>query len=171
MALLSAPQVERFERDGYLLLSDVVPAGVLRAMRREFEQWKESSRQFSGPYGETMDGRPRFDVEPGHSAARPALRRIASPIEISETYLEFMRDNRALDAVVDILGPNIRFENAKINSKQPGTATRVRYHQDFLFEPHTNDDMVTVLFFIDEVTDANGPLEVVLVSAREGGQP
>lgn len=161
MALLSAPQVERFERDGYLLLSDVVPAGVLRAMRREFEQWKESSRQFSGPYGETMDGRPRFDVEPGHSAARPALRRIASPIEISETYLEFMRDNRALDAVVDILGPNIRFENAKINSKQPGTATRVRYHQDFLFEPHTNDDMVTVLFFIDEVTDANGPLEVV----------
>ena len=72
-----------------------------------------------------------------------------------------MRDNGALDAVADLLGPNVRFENAKINSKQPGAATQVKYHQDFMFEPHSNDDMITVLFFIDDVTAENGPLEVV----------
>ena len=161
MASLSASQVKQFNQDGFILLANVIPSDKLQRMQNEFEQWKEDSRNFCEPYGETIDNRPRFDIEPGHSAARPALRRIASPIEISETYLEFMRNNRALDAVVDILGPNIKFENAKINSKQPGAATQVKYHQDFLFEPHTNDDMITVLFFIDDVTLENGPLEVV----------
>ena len=161
MSTLSRAQVEQFYRDGYLFMESVIPADKLHRLQTEFEQWKDESRNHSQPYGITFDNRPRFDIEPGHSAEHPALRRIASPIEISETYLEVMRNNRALDAVVDIFGPNIKFENAKINSKQPGAATEVKYHQDFLFEPHTNDDMMTVLFFIDDVTEENGPLEVV----------
>ena len=72
-----------------------------------------------------------------------------------------MRDNRALDAVAQIFGPNIRFNNAKVNSKLPGATTEVKCHQDFLFEPHSNDDLMTVLFFLDDVTMENGPLEVV----------
>jgi phytanoyl-CoA hydroxylase len=161
MTVLSVTQIGSFRRDGYLLLENVIPPRTLRKLTSEFEQWKEESRAHTKPYGTTCDNRPRFDIEPGHSAEKPALRRIASPIEISDSYLAFMRDNRALDAVADLFGPDIRFENAKINSKQPGAATQVKYHQDFLFEPHSNDDMMTVLFFIDEVSEENGPLEVV----------
>jgi len=105
MANLSSSQVEQFKRDGFLLLYDVVPEDRLQILQCEFEQWKEESRNFSGPYGKTFDNRPRFDVEPGHSAERPALRRIASPVEISAAYLDFMRDNSALDALIDILPP------------------------------------------------------------------
>ena len=159
--MLSTQQIEAFQRDGYLFLENIIPSETLAKLSAEFNQWKEESRQYSKAYGITFDDRPRFDIEPGHTAENPALRRIASPVEISDTYLEFMRDNKALDAVVDLFGPNIKFENAKINSKQPGAATEVKYHQDFLFEPHTNDDMMTVLFFIDEVTSQNGPLEVI----------
>jgi phytanoyl-CoA hydroxylase len=108
-----------------------------------------------------MDGRPRFDLEPGHSAERPALRRVTSPIEISDAYLDVMRSSKAVDAVAQLIGPNVAFNNAKVNSKQPGAATEVKFHQDFLFEPHTNDDLITVLFFLDEVTIDNGPLEVI----------
>lgn len=161
MTILSPDQVEAFKQDGFLFLENVIPTETLNKLRSEFERWKEESRKYTEPYGKTIDDRPRFDIEPGHSADKPALRRISSPIEISATYLEMMRNNRALDALVDILGPNIKFENSKINSKQPGAATQVKYHQDFLFEAHTNDDMVTVLFFIDDVTAENGPLEVV----------
>ena len=161
MAMLSTSQLEQFNQQGYLLLENAIPDDSLRQLQNEFERWKEESRNHSEPYGITFDNRPRFDLEPGHTAEQPALRRIASPVEISDIYLDFMRDNRALDAVEDIFGPNLKFENAKINSKQPGAATQVKYHQDFLFEPHSNDDMITVLFFLDEVTEENGPLEVV----------
>ena len=161
MNTLTSSQIEAFNKDGFLFLDNAIPTEQLQKLQNEFEKWKEQSRGHTEPYGKTFDDRPRFDLEPGHCADRPALRRIASPVEISDSYLAVMRNNHALDALVDLLGPNIKFENAKINSKQPGAATEVKFHQDFLFEAHTNDDMITVLFFIDDVTEENGPLEVV----------
>lgn len=166
MSTLTTEQLETFNREGFLLLKNAIPPNLLKRLQDDFESWKEESRQYSAPYGTSYDGRPRFDLEPGHSAKHPALRRIASPVEISDAYLEIMRDNAALDALEAIIGPNIKFENAKVNSKQPGTATIVKYHQDFPFEAHSNDDLVTVLFFLDEVTLNNGPLKVVPGSHR-----
>ena len=91
--------VDRYERDGYLYLADALSPERLSRLREVFEGWVEESRSHDGPYGETFDGRPRFDVEPGHSAERPALRRVASPVEVSDAYLDVMRSNPALDAV------------------------------------------------------------------------
>ena len=161
MDVLDQGQIDLFHRDGYLLLPNAIPPDGVEQLAREFEQWKEESRGHREPFGETLDGRARFDVEPGHSADRPALRRIASPIELSDAYLDVMRSNVALDAVAQLIGPSVKFNHCKINSKLPGAATEVKFHQDFLFEPHTNDDLITVLFFLDEVTPENGPLEVV----------
>jgi len=48
-----------------------------------------------------------------------------------------------------------------VNSKLPGSATQVKWHQDFPFQPMTNDDMITCLLFVDDVTLENGPLEVI----------
>ena len=48
-----------------------------------------------------------------------------------------------------------------MNSKLPGSATQVKWHQDFPFQPMTNDDIVTCLLFLDDVTLENGPLEVI----------
>ena len=72
-----------------------------------------------------------------------------------------MRNNAALDLTAHIFSPNIKLHATKINLKLPGSGTAVKYHQDFPFEPHSNDDVMTVLFFLDDVTLENGPLEVV----------
>lgn len=161
MAILSAGQISDFNRDGYMLLENAITPDTLALLRAEFSQWAEDSRKHTDNYGTTCDGRPRFSVQPGHCASQPALRRIASPNELSDLWLDTMRNSIAVDAVCDIFGPNLRFNNAKINSKLPGSGTDVKYHQDFPFELHTNDDLMTVLYFIDDVTAENGPLEVV----------
>lgn len=166
MKVLTAEQVASFRQQGYLLLDNAIAPATLEVLRDEFEQWVEQSRHYRGNYGTTIDGRDRFSVQPDHSAAKPALRRIASPNELSDNYLQVMRSSIAVDAVCDLFGPNLRFNNAKINSKLPGTGTEVKYHQDFQFELHSNDDVMTVLYFIDEVNSENGPLEVVPGSHR-----
>ena len=38
--------------------------------------------------------------------------------------------------------------------------TAVHWHQDFAFTPHTNDDVVTALLMLDDVTEENGCLMV-----------
>ncbi len=161
MTVLTQDQIDAFWRDGYIVVEDAVTGTQLDALRETFDRWVEESREEAEDYGETLDGRARFDLEPGHSAARPALRRVQSPEEVSEAYLDTMRNATTVDMCADLLGPNLRFHHGKVNSKQPGAATTVKFHQDFPFQPMTNDDMITALLFVDEVTLENGPLEVV----------
>ena len=158
---LSKAQKEEFLSDGYLVIEDVVDAQLLRAMKDDFSGWVEESRNHTEPYGETINGRPRFDLEPGHRADKPGLRRVNAPVEVSDAYFQAMTSSKMTDCVADLIGPNVKFHHSKINSKLPGGETAVKWHQDFPFTPHTNDDIVTALLMIDDVTLENGPLEVV----------
>ena len=158
---MAESHAERYERDGYLVVDNALTSAQIALLRHDFEAWVDESREHDAPYGVTADARARFDLESEHSAAKPALRRVASPVEVSEVYLEVMRANAVVDVVADLIGPNVCFNNSKINSKQPGAATEVKFHQDFMFQPHTNDGLVAVLIFLDDVTEDNGPLEVV----------
>lgn len=166
MPTLTAAEHERFAHDGYLMLPDAVTADQLAALRAEMARWVVESRDHEAAYGTTADGRPRFDVQPGHAADRPALRRVQAPSEVSAAYFEALTSSRIVDAVAELIGPDVRHHHNKINAKQPGSATDVKWHQDFPFTPHTNSDLVTALLFVDEVTADNGPLEVLAGSHR-----
>ena len=160
MAILSDDQREAFATDGYLVVEDAVDAELLRRLRADFEAWVAQSAGHNAPYGETIDGRPRFDLEPGQGGRPAALRRVQAPTEISEAYFEAMADSPMTDMVADLIGPNVKLHHTKINSKQPGAATMVRWHQDFAFTPHSNADVITALLMVDDVTEENGPLAV-----------
>ena len=154
--------VERFQKDGFIVLENALTDSQLSALNSELSMWIEESRNNDKPFGKIMDGRPRFDLQlDAHSFEQPALRRITSPAEISKACLDVVKDNKALDLVSEIFGPNIKHWTNKINLKLPGSGTEVKFHQDFPYEPHSNEDIMTVLFFLDDVTLENGPLEVV----------
>ena len=159
--ILSQNQKKQFWTDGFLLVENAINDRQLENLKKTFLDWVNDSRNYKTDYGETMDGRPRFDLQPGHSSDVPGLRRIQSPEEISEVFADVMRNGRSVDMCAELIGQGIRFHHGKVNSKLPGTATKVNFHQDFPFEPMTNDDMITCLLFIDDVTLENGPLEVV----------
>ncbi len=161
MSFLTQEQKDTFWRDGVIVLENAVSADELAALRSEFARWVDESRVYGNDYGETLDGRPRFDLQPGHCAATPGLRRVQSPEEVSAVFANIMRNAATVDFCAELIGPAIRFHHGKVNSKLPGTATQVKWHQDFPFEPMTNDDMITALLFIDDVTLENGPLEVL----------
>lgn len=160
--MLTDEQIARFDRNGWLVMADAVTGEQLAGLQADFAAWSEESRLHPDPWDhDTVDGRPRFDMAAGHSVEQPLLRRVNDPVAVSETYLDVMRNSAMTDAVADLIGPNVRFHHSKINSKQPGSETAVRWHQDFAFTPHTNDDVVTALLMVDDVTAENGPLEVL----------
>ena len=166
MTALEAQQIDQFWRDGVLVVEDAVLDSQLDRLRQQFDAWVEESRGHDLPYGEMIDGRPRFDVEQGHKPDAPALRRVNAPADISDAYLEAVRDSRMTEMVADLIGPNVKHHHNKINSKLPGTRTEVRWHQDFPFTPHTNTDLVTALLMLDDMTPENGPLQIAPGSHR-----
>jgi ectoine hydroxylase-related dioxygenase (phytanoyl-CoA dioxygenase family) len=167
MTTLTEKQIDDFWRDGYVVARNAVSAAQLRRLRDDVHDWVEASRAHDAPFGEpTVDGRPRFDMGEEHRAERPALRRINNPSEISAHYNEVMRDSSMPEMVADLIGPDVKYHHCKINLKLPGAHTVVRYHQDFSYTPHTNDDIVTALLMLDDVTEDNGCLMVVPESHR-----
>lgn len=161
MNALSEKQKTQFWEDGYLVVENVVDEDLLSDIRHDFANWVDESRDHTESYGSIIDGRPRFDLEPGHSADAPALRRVNAPVEVSDAYYKVMSESRLTDCIADLIGPNVKFHHSKINSKLPGGHTEVKWHQDFPFTPHSNDDLVTALLMVDDVTEENGPLEVL----------
>lgn len=160
MTALTETQKQFFQDNGYLVVEDAVDAALLARLRADFDQWVAESAHHDAPFGETIDGRPRFDLQPPGDGKPAALRRVQAPTEVSDAYYDAMADSRMTDMVADLIGPNIKLHHTKINSKQPGAATMVKWHQDFAFTPHSNSDLVTALLMIDDVTEDNGPLAV-----------
>ncbi len=166
MPALTRDEIDRFWRDGAVTVPGAVSAETLAALKGDFDAWVEESRAETGPYGECIDGRPRFDLQPGHTAERPALRRVQAPTEVSDAYYKAMAESRMAEMVADLIGPDVKLHHTKINSKLPGAATEVKWHQDFCFTPHSNSDVITALLMVDDVTEENGPLEVLPGSHR-----
>ena len=176
--MLSREQREAFWRDGYLVVEGAVSEVELARLASEIDRWIEESRAHSEPFGPpTIDDRPRFDLGSEHSPERPALRRINNPSEVSQAFFDVMAEVRRslpvdfskrpmVDMVADLIGPNVKYHHCKVNLKLPGTHTEVRYHQDFAYTPHTNDDVVTALLMLDDMTQDNGCLNVVPGSHR-----
>ena len=111
---LSPEEIDSYWADGYLFVEHAITPEQLEALVADFDAWVEESREHHEPYGDTLAGRPRFDLAPEHTAKAPRLRRVASPVEVSDNYLAVVRDNRALDAVAQLIGPNVEFNNSKI---------------------------------------------------------
>jgi ectoine hydroxylase-related dioxygenase (phytanoyl-CoA dioxygenase family) len=165
--MLSEQQVARFREQGYLVVRQLVDGAALDAMRAQLDDWIEESRGHNGNFGTTPDGKARFDLEPGHTAERPQLRRVANPADVSEAYQAVLWDGPVPDAVADLIGPDVKFHHCKLNIKLPGMETRVDYHQDHAYDPHTNDDMLAALVMLDDMTEENGCLRVVPGSHTE----
>ncbi|MEM9358121.1 MAG: phytanoyl-CoA dioxygenase family protein [Pseudomonadota bacterium] len=166
MGKLSSQQIEAFWHDGAIVAEDAVAPETLSGLREEFSRWVDESRKQTAAYGEISDGRPRFDLDDDHTAERPSLRRVASPTDISAIFSDAAFDSAMTDMAADLLGPDVRFHHAKVNSKLPKTKTVVKWHQDFTFDPHSNDDTLTALLFLDDVTLENGPLMIAPGSHR-----
>ena len=64
-----------------------------------------------------MDGAPCLTSVRNPFSGDAALRRISSPIEVSDSYLAVTRDNAALDLTAEIFGPNIKLVATKANLK------------------------------------------------------
>jgi len=164
--MISADQISAFRENGYVLLPGLVSKSLIDRLQEELRGWIEESRSHSQNYGKTLDGKARFDLEPGHSAAHPKLRRVANPVDVSEVYQEVLWNGAIPEAVASIFGQGVKFHHCKLNIKLPGMKTRVEYHQDHPYDPHTNNDMLTALVLLDEMTEENGCIRVVAGSHK-----
>ncbi len=158
--MVTVEQVETFNTDGYLSVDSVLSPEELDELRRVTDEFVEQSRNVT-------ENDATFDLEPGHTAESPQLRRIIRPVSKHPVYEKFVHHEDILNIVESLLGPNLRYHNNKMNMKNPGHGSAVEWHQDWAFYPHTNDDLLEVGIALDDMTEENGALMVIPGSHKD----
>lgn len=102
-----------------------------------------------------------YDLEPGHTAGEPRVRRIKTPHLVDPVFAEFMRSEALLSILKTLLGENVRLHGSKLNLKAAHFGSPVEWHQDWAFYPHTNDDLLAIGVMLDDTTVANGAMYVL----------
>jgi ectoine hydroxylase-related dioxygenase (phytanoyl-CoA dioxygenase family) len=152
--MLSREQVETYREQGYLLVEDVIDRELLERLRRATHEMIDRSRAVTASDAV-------FDLDEGHSAERPRLTRIKQPHLNVPGFDEVMHAPKVKAALQALLGPAVRLQTTKLNTKAPGGGAAVEWHQDWAFYPHTNDDLLAVGLMLEDVDEANGPLMVI----------
>jgi phytanoyl-CoA hydroxylase len=152
--LLRPDQVEFYRTNGYLIIEDVLAAAQVAEARRIVDEFTERSRAMT----QSDDV---FDLEPQHSAERPAIRRLKSPAKQHPFFDGLIHSDAILDPLESLIGPNIRALGSKLNLKAAGVGSPVEWHQDLAFHPHSNDNLLAVGIAFDDCSLVNGCLLVM----------
>lgn len=158
-ATITEDQRAAYQRDGYLLLDSFISPEWLSRLRAAADAFVEESRSVTA-------SDKRFDVEPGHSADTPRLRRLISPVDLDETFRELALEGPIAQLAVALLGAPARFHHSKLNFKWSDGGEEVKWHQDIQFWPHSDLSPLTIGIYLDDVDDEMGPMGIVPGSHR-----
>ena len=136
--VLSQEQREFYLENGYILLEKTIPDEWVERLQAATDEIVECSRSVT-------ESDSVFDLEPSHNADAPRLRRLSSPPDHHPTYWEYTCDSILADIAADLVGPNVKFYQAKLNFKWSKGGEEVKLHQDISFWPHTNYSPMTMV--------------------------
>ena len=89
---LAQDQIEFYRKNGYLLLENVIARETIEKIRTVINGFIEKSRN-----AEASDA--VYDLDPGHSADNPCVRRLKDPHTLDPVFFDLSRDNVIVDAV------------------------------------------------------------------------
>ncbi|WP_299848395.1 phytanoyl-CoA dioxygenase family protein [uncultured Roseovarius sp.] len=152
--VLTQQEREFFFDQGYIARKNVIDEKWLVRLNAAIDAQVDRSRILT-----QSDG--TFDLEAGHSADTPRLRRISFLDDLDPVFWEFCTQSNLPDMAADLMGPDVRFRECMINIKWAGGGQEVKWHQDIPFYPLTNLSVAQFLVCLNDVGPEQGPLQVV----------
>ena len=159
--VLTDGQVAEYREQGFLTLRQVFDADLLRRLIETTDRLWEAGRRLEARTA-------HYDLASGHSAERPRIRRISSPTELDDVYLDVAFESVLGDIAADLVGGPVKFYHSKINFKVPAGGEEIGWHQDWPVFPHTNSNLVALSVPLNPSRRENGCLRTVPRSHRQG---
>jgi phytanoyl-CoA hydroxylase len=151
--MISDQDVQAYQRDGVIVVPEVLGTDTLARLRAVIAELVAGSAK-------TLEHTDVYDLEPGHTAENPRVRRIKTPHKVNALFDQIVRSPEVLGILTKLLGPGLRLHGSKLNMKSAHYGSPVEWHQDWAFYPHTNDDVLAIGVLLDDTDLSNGPMLV-----------
>ncbi|MGE3915503.1 MAG: phytanoyl-CoA dioxygenase family protein [Hyphomicrobiaceae bacterium] len=151
--VLTQKQRERYFEDGHLLVENAISMAWVERLRAATNEMIERSRKIT-----KRDA--VWDMEAGHTAENPRLRRLSSPVDHHPVFWEYASSAQSPlpDIIADLVGPDVKFHHSKLNFKWSKGGAEVKWHQDIPAWPHTNYTPCTAGTYIYDCGREQGPM-------------
>jgi ectoine hydroxylase-related dioxygenase (phytanoyl-CoA dioxygenase family) len=151
---LTKDQIAHYRAEGYVLADSVLAADDLTKIDCAIEEVVDAALGRD-------DHAELLELEPPSGPGKLAVRRICDPYDRHANFRAIAGDSRILDRVESLLGPDFILQHSKLNMKPAGVGSPAKWHQDLAYYPHTNDDVLAVLIYLDDADEENGCLQVM----------
>ncbi|HET7770969.1 MAG TPA: phytanoyl-CoA dioxygenase family protein [Chloroflexota bacterium] len=152
--VLTRPQLDQYEADGFITIRGVLGADLLGRLTATTERLLAE--------GARLTERTRhYDLDASHTPGAPRIRRIASPTELDDVYLEAAFESVLGDIAADLVGGPVKFYHSKVNFKLPRGGAEIGWHQDWPVFPHTNTNLVAISVPLNPSRAGNGCLQTI----------
>ena len=152
--MLDKNQIKFYKDEGYLLVEDVITQNQHEEMMNIINDLIEKSKNVT-------KSNEVYDLDNGHSFDEPRLSRIKQPHQVNNFFWDIIANSKIKEILIDLLGKDVSLKTSKLNTKFPKGGTAVEWHQDWVFYPHTNDNVLALGLMLDDVDEENGPLMVI----------
>lgn len=164
---LSADQQRFFHENGYLIVHDLFTAAEVDAMRRSMDTLLRDPQSCDHRVHFTSDGVPA----PSDPTNPRRIWRIMDLPWAGDIWFQLLAEPRIVDAMVDLLGPNINFHNGKAILKPAYHKNTQGWHQDFPYERHTEPDLAAAIIYLHDVALGQGATAIAPGTHTSGEWP
>jgi ectoine hydroxylase-related dioxygenase (phytanoyl-CoA dioxygenase family) len=152
---LTDGQREHFRTEGYVVVESVFDRRDLVKIDAAIAEMASAALQPGADMSRVLE------LEPEQVDGRPVVRRLYDPYDQHAAFQALATDPRLLDKIESLIGADFNLQHSKLNMKPARAGSAVEWHQDLAYFPHTNDDLVTTLIYLDNASEENGCLQVL----------
>jgi phytanoyl-CoA hydroxylase len=153
-----------YRENGYVHLTGLYAAADVAAMRSATDSVIERARAakhnpsflWKGGFLSDED-RAKLDINGVHDAQFH-----------DAVFSRMLLKGALLDAIEQLIGPNIQLHHTKLVVKPPETGAPFPMHQDYPYFPHERNTMLAASIHLDDTVEANGCLRLVPKSHLAG---
>jgi phytanoyl-CoA hydroxylase len=158
---LTREQIDRFDRDGYLVIPDLLTPEDVAQLQRE-----------TANYHDTLIASlpPGVDVTWEPNANPPRVQQVLNAECLSPALAGIIRSPRVRGVIEPLLGPDVGLFHVKFIMKSPGVGGPVPWHQDYAYWTDQADAplQLNCMVYLDDADEQNGCLQVLAGSHRAG---
>ncbi|MCU6707717.1 phytanoyl-CoA dioxygenase family protein [Paenibacillus sp. J5C_2022] len=150
--MLAQNQVQAYERDGFLVIENMLSEEEVKLYRELTESNSISALR-----------------EQLQEKDKEATVHMLGLTSMSPLFLDLARHPAIVSCLQPLLGPDIQLQHSKLATKPAAKGKGIfPWHQDYMFYPHTNTDILSVMIMLDDATEENGCMQMVKGSHKLG---
>ncbi len=162
-------QIAAYERDGYLVVEDLVSGGEVTALRERVREYTHGGRNCDALQVQVEPRVQRGELtvdQPGDG-----VRKIDSLVQGDDLFRRLGLHPNILTVLLAILGPDIKMFRNSLLLKPPEVGSQKGWHQDSPYWPITPMDLCSCWFPLDDATLENGCMNVLPGWHKKGPLP